>query len=168
MKKWDGPSRSWPTPHTTPFFLPPEDPSQVLLRHNYNSTPLCEPDPALDRRPWQQQTGTWHGRSEGPRQTQTCRDTPATARLPQYTLAPVCSPAANPAGSVLTPASAQYTLAPVCCCPPVHRRCFGVLREKVSCYDKSWPEFDECRVTIEIKKSLLICLLRERERICLL
>jgi hypothetical protein len=32
MKKWDGPSRSWPTPHTTPFFLPPEDPSPVLLR----------------------------------------------------------------------------------------------------------------------------------------
>jgi hypothetical protein len=22
MKKWDGPSRSWPTPHTTPLFLP--------------------------------------------------------------------------------------------------------------------------------------------------
>ena len=21
MKKWDGPSRSWPTPHTTPLFL---------------------------------------------------------------------------------------------------------------------------------------------------
>ena len=30
MKKWDGPSRSWPTPHTTPLFLPPEDPSQVI------------------------------------------------------------------------------------------------------------------------------------------
>jgi hypothetical protein len=30
MKKQDGPSRSWPTPHTTPFFLPPEDPSLVL------------------------------------------------------------------------------------------------------------------------------------------
>jgi hypothetical protein len=26
-----------------PFFLLPEDPSPVLLRHN--STPLCEPDP---------------------------------------------------------------------------------------------------------------------------
>jgi hypothetical protein len=24
MKKWDGPSRSWPTPHTTPLFFPPE------------------------------------------------------------------------------------------------------------------------------------------------
>jgi hypothetical protein len=34
MKKMDGPSRSWPTPHTTPFFLPPEDPSPVLLRPN--------------------------------------------------------------------------------------------------------------------------------------
>jgi hypothetical protein len=34
MKKWDGPSRSWPTPHTTPLFLPPEDPSQVLLLPN--------------------------------------------------------------------------------------------------------------------------------------
>ena len=34
MKKWDGPSCSWPTPHTTPLFLPPEDPSQVLLRPN--------------------------------------------------------------------------------------------------------------------------------------
>jgi hypothetical protein len=34
MKKWDGPSRSWPTPHTTPLFLPPEDPSLVLLRPN--------------------------------------------------------------------------------------------------------------------------------------
>ena len=36
---------SWPTPHTTPVFLPPEDPFPVLLRHN--STPLWEPDPAL-------------------------------------------------------------------------------------------------------------------------
>ena len=26
--------RSWPTPHTTPLFLPPEDPSPVLLRPN--------------------------------------------------------------------------------------------------------------------------------------
>jgi hypothetical protein len=34
MKKWDGPSLSWPTPHTTPLFLPPEDPSLVLLRPN--------------------------------------------------------------------------------------------------------------------------------------
>ena len=34
MKKWDGPSRSWPTPHATPLFLPPEDPSPVLLRPN--------------------------------------------------------------------------------------------------------------------------------------
>jgi hypothetical protein len=25
MKKYDGPSLSWPTPHTTPFFLPPEE-----------------------------------------------------------------------------------------------------------------------------------------------
>jgi hypothetical protein len=24
MKKYDGPSRSWPNPHTTPFFLPPD------------------------------------------------------------------------------------------------------------------------------------------------
>jgi hypothetical protein len=34
MKKYDGPSRSWPTTHTTPFFLPREDPSPVLLRPN--------------------------------------------------------------------------------------------------------------------------------------
>ena len=34
MKTWDGPCRSWPTPHTTPLFLPPEDPSQVILRPN--------------------------------------------------------------------------------------------------------------------------------------
>jgi len=34
MKKYDGPSQSWPTPHTTPLFLPPEDPSPVLLRPN--------------------------------------------------------------------------------------------------------------------------------------
>jgi hypothetical protein len=34
MKKQDGPSPSWPTPHTTPFFLPPEDPYPVLLRPN--------------------------------------------------------------------------------------------------------------------------------------
>ena len=26
MKKQDGPSLSWPTPHTTPFFLPPRRP----------------------------------------------------------------------------------------------------------------------------------------------
>jgi len=49
MKKWDGPSLSWPTPHTIPFFLPPEDPFPVLLRHN--STPLREPDPTLARLP---------------------------------------------------------------------------------------------------------------------
>ena len=53
---------SWPTPHTTPFFLPPEDPFPVLLRHN--STPLWEPDPAPARRPRQQQAGTGHGRLE--------------------------------------------------------------------------------------------------------
>ncbi len=34
MKKEDGPSLSWPTPHTTPFFLPPEDPFPVLLHPN--------------------------------------------------------------------------------------------------------------------------------------
>jgi hypothetical protein len=34
MKKLDGPGRSWPTPYTTPFFLPPEDPYPVLLRPN--------------------------------------------------------------------------------------------------------------------------------------
>jgi hypothetical protein len=34
MKKWDGPSSSWPTPHTTPLCLPPEDPSPVLLSPN--------------------------------------------------------------------------------------------------------------------------------------
>jgi hypothetical protein len=62
MKKWDGPSLSWPTPHTTPFFLPPEDPFPVLLRHN--STPLWEPDPTLARRLRQQQAGTGHGRPE--------------------------------------------------------------------------------------------------------
>ena len=62
MKKWDGPSLSWPTPHTIPFFLPPEVPFPVLLRHN--STPLWEPDPALSRRPRQQQAGTGHGRPE--------------------------------------------------------------------------------------------------------
>ena len=62
MKKWDGPSLSWPTPHTTPFFLPPEDPFPVLLRHN--STPLWEPDPALARRLRQQQAGTGYGRPE--------------------------------------------------------------------------------------------------------
>jgi hypothetical protein len=32
MKRQDGPSRSWPTPHTTPFFFPPGDLSPVLLR----------------------------------------------------------------------------------------------------------------------------------------
>jgi hypothetical protein len=47
---------------TTPFFLPPEDPFPVLLRHN--STSLWEPDPALARRPRQQQAGTGHGRPE--------------------------------------------------------------------------------------------------------
>ena len=64
MKKWDGPSLSWTTPHTTPFFLPHKDPFPVLLRHN--STPLREPDPALARRPRQQQAGTGHGSSEPP------------------------------------------------------------------------------------------------------
>jgi hypothetical protein len=34
MKKQDGPSRSWPTHHTTPFFFTPEDPYPVLLRPN--------------------------------------------------------------------------------------------------------------------------------------
>jgi hypothetical protein len=45
MKKWDGPSRSWPTPHTTPFFLPPEDPSPVLLRPNSIPEGREEPSP---------------------------------------------------------------------------------------------------------------------------
>ena len=40
MKKQDGPSLSWPTPHTTLFFLPPEDPYPVILRPN--STPQCD------------------------------------------------------------------------------------------------------------------------------
>jgi hypothetical protein len=62
MKKQDGPSLSWPTPHTTPFFLPAEDPFAVLLRHN--STQLWEPDPAPARRPSQQQAGTGHVRPE--------------------------------------------------------------------------------------------------------
>ncbi len=31
MKKWDGPSRSWPTPHATPLFLPPEESVQDLV-----------------------------------------------------------------------------------------------------------------------------------------
>ena len=34
MKTLEGPSLSWPTPHTTPFFLPPEDPYPILLRRN--------------------------------------------------------------------------------------------------------------------------------------
>jgi len=29
MKKLDGPSRSWPAPHTTPLFLPPRKPLTV-------------------------------------------------------------------------------------------------------------------------------------------
>jgi hypothetical protein len=62
MKKKDGPSLSWPTSHTTPFFLPPEDPFPVLLSHN--STPLWEPDPALASRQWQQKSGTGDGRPE--------------------------------------------------------------------------------------------------------
>jgi hypothetical protein len=62
MKKKDGPSLSWPTPHTTPFFLPPEDPCPVLLRHN--PTPLWEPDPAPARRQRQEQEGTAIGRVE--------------------------------------------------------------------------------------------------------
>jgi len=37
MKTLEGPGLSWPIPHTTPFFLPPEDPYPVLLRPN--STP---------------------------------------------------------------------------------------------------------------------------------
>ena len=49
MKTLEGPSLSWPTPHTTPFFLPPEDPYPVLLRPN--STPQREPDPAPTRPP---------------------------------------------------------------------------------------------------------------------
>ena len=59
--------------------------SPVLLRHN--STPLWEPDPASVRRPLQQQAGTGNGRPErapgslGPVLTQTCCNTPATARL---------------------------------------------------------------------------------------
>ena len=59
--------------HTTPFFLPPEDPFPVLLSHN--STPLWEPDPALARLHQQQQAGTEHG------QTQTYLDTPDTLQL---------------------------------------------------------------------------------------
>ena len=38
---------SWPTQHTTPFFLPSEDPYLVLLRPN--STPKWEPYPVTYR-----------------------------------------------------------------------------------------------------------------------
>ena len=34
IKKLDGPCRSWPTPHSTPFFLPREDPSPVTSGKN--------------------------------------------------------------------------------------------------------------------------------------
>ena len=69
---------SWPTPHTTPFFLPPEDPFPVLLRHN--STPLWEPDPALARRPLLLQAGTGHGRPERAPGRHRCAATPPPER----------------------------------------------------------------------------------------
>jgi hypothetical protein len=63
MKEWDGPSLSWPTPHTTPFCLPPGDPSCPVLL-GPNSTPQWKPDPAPARRPRRPQAGTGHGRPE--------------------------------------------------------------------------------------------------------
>ncbi len=80
MKKWDGPSLSWPTPHTTPFFLPPRRP--------LSSPTLTQLHPTMGTRPLPRQAvaaaaggdGAWNART-GPRPTQTCSDTPATARL---------------------------------------------------------------------------------------
>jgi hypothetical protein len=62
MKKYDGPSRSWPTPHTTPFFLPPEDPFPVLFRPNSRMKRRTKhPKPYLPL-----QTRTGHRRSHRP------------------------------------------------------------------------------------------------------
>ena len=44
MKKEDGPSLSWPTPDTVPFFLPPEDP--------YSGPTLPKLHPATGTRPY--------------------------------------------------------------------------------------------------------------------
>ncbi len=62
MKKEDGARLSWPTAHTTPFFLPPEDPYPVLLRPN--STAQWEHDPAPARLALRPKAGTGHGRPE--------------------------------------------------------------------------------------------------------
>ena len=62
MKTLEGPGLSWPIPHTTPFFLPPEDPYPVLLRPN--STAQWEHDPAPARLALRPKAGTGHGRPE--------------------------------------------------------------------------------------------------------
>jgi hypothetical protein len=78
-KKQDGPSRSWPTPHTTPFFPPPEDPFPVLLR---------KLRPAMGTRPRPRRAAAAASGGDGAREsrmvlwpTRTRCDTPATARL---------------------------------------------------------------------------------------
>ena len=50
-----------PTPHTTPFFLPPED---YPVLHRPNSTPQWEPYPTAARRPRRPQSGTREKESE--------------------------------------------------------------------------------------------------------
>ena len=59
MKKQDGPSLSWPTPHTNPFFPPREDPYRVLLRPN--STLQWEPNPAEREREREREKGEGDG-----------------------------------------------------------------------------------------------------------
>jgi hypothetical protein len=93
MKKWDGPSRSWPTPHTTPLLLP----------HSSHHPPLPPPrrpltgptppklDPSRKRRtpppkPYlPPQTRTRHRRAHRPHVPMLMRgNTPPTTRSPPH------------------------------------------------------------------------------------
>jgi hypothetical protein len=91
MKKWDGPSRSWPTPHTTPLFLPPEDPSLVLLRPN--SIPVGREEPPPPKPYLPPQTRARHRRAHRPHVPMLMRgNTPPTTRSPPHRSRPTGDP----------------------------------------------------------------------------
>jgi hypothetical protein len=63
MKKWDGPSRSWPTPHTTPLFLPPKTPHWSYSNQTRSQDEEKNPPPKPYLPP---QTRTRHRRGHRP------------------------------------------------------------------------------------------------------
>ena len=115
-----------------PLLTPPPSSSPLktpfLLRHN--STPLWELDPRQAAAAAAGGDGAWEART-GPRQTQRCCDTPATARLrrgsPLMTLQPTKRQpatvgAVERGGRVTTARQTSMRAAPGCSPPPTYAR----------------------------------------------